>query len=188
MKLFRRLYLKSNQLAIVPELGYERVDNASDKAIKYMEWVEKRDGVKIQHAGNGREKCFSIRDDITGKIRILKVDGYEEKSNHVIEILGWYPYLIYYFIIIIKIYSYYHGCPKHTEKESTGANGKLARINYAETMERIERLQQIVSKVDYIWECQIDEELRKNQEMKEYFTDCKTKGRINPRDAVINNF
>jgi len=51
-------------------------------------------------------------------------------------------------------------------------------------MERIERLERIVSKVECVWECQIDEELRKSPVMKDFFTDCQTKGRINPRDAV----
>jgi hypothetical protein len=89
MKIFRRLYLQPNQLAIVPEFGYERVDNASDKAVKYLEWIEKRDKVKLQHAGNGREKKFLMMDPMNGKTWTVKVDGYEEKTDHVIEILGW---------------------------------------------------------------------------------------------------
>jgi G:T-mismatch repair DNA endonuclease (very short patch repair protein) len=51
-------------------------------------------------------------------------------------------------------------------------------------MERIEQLRHLVSKVDYVWECEIDDELRNNILMKEFFTDCQTKGRINPRDAA----
>jgi hypothetical protein len=89
MKIFRRLYLKPKQLAIVPEFGYEKVDNASDKAVKYLEWIENRDNIKLQHAGNGREKCFNVHDPATGKMHNYKVDGYDVKTDSAIEILGW---------------------------------------------------------------------------------------------------
>jgi G:T-mismatch repair DNA endonuclease (very short patch repair protein) len=52
-------------------------------------------------------------------------------------------------------------------------------------MERIDRLKQLVHNVEYIWECQVDEQLKTCAEMKAFFTDCQTKGRIDPRDAVI---
>lgn len=55
-------------------------------------------------------------------------------------------------------------------------------------MERIAHLRQLTNNVEYVWECQVDEELRKNPEMKEFFTDCQTKGRIDPRDAVNHIF
>jgi G:T-mismatch repair DNA endonuclease (very short patch repair protein) len=74
--------------------------------------------------------------------------------------------------------------PIHTKPDAFGPNGKLSRINYKETMERIARLKKLVKNVSYIWECAIDEELRVSAEMKEFFSDCQTKGRIDPRDAV----
>jgi hypothetical protein len=94
MRIFRCLFLPPNQLAIVPEHGYEKIDNASDKAIKYMEWISKIEGIKLQHAGNGREKTFLMLDPITGKTWNMKVDGYEEKADRVIEFLGWYSIII----------------------------------------------------------------------------------------------
>jgi hypothetical protein len=90
MKIFRHLFLKAKQMAIVPELGYEKIDNASDKAIKYLEWIAKRDNVKIQHAGNGREKKLFMLDPITGTSWPMKVDGYIEETDTVIEFFGWY--------------------------------------------------------------------------------------------------
>lgn len=90
MNIFRHLFLKSKQLAIVPELGYEKVDKASDKAIKYMEWIAKRDNVKVQHAGNGREKKIQMMNPLNGNTWAVKVDGYIEESDTVIEFLGWY--------------------------------------------------------------------------------------------------
>jgi G:T-mismatch repair DNA endonuclease (very short patch repair protein) len=69
-----------------------------------------------------------------------------------------------------------------------GPNGKLSRINYKETIDRIERLNRLAVNVEYIWECQVDEKLKASSQMKEFFTDCQTKGRIDPRDAVILAF
>ena len=36
IQIFRRLFLIKELLPIVPEFGYEKIDNASDKAIKYL--------------------------------------------------------------------------------------------------------------------------------------------------------
>jgi hypothetical protein len=88
MKIFRHLFLKKNQLAIVPELGYEKIDNASDKALKYMEWIAWSRGSKIQHAGNGREKKFVLHDN--SATTTIKVDGYIEETDTALEFLGWY--------------------------------------------------------------------------------------------------
>jgi G:T-mismatch repair DNA endonuclease (very short patch repair protein) len=55
-------------------------------------------------------------------------------------------------------------------------------------MDRIDRLKSLCAKVEFIWECHVDEELKKSREMSAFFSDCQTKGRIDPRDAVsLNN-
>jgi hypothetical protein len=89
MKIFRHMFLQPEQLAIVPELGYEKIDNASDKSLKYFEWISKQQNVKIQHAGNGREKTFVLLDPITGNTSTMKEDGYIEETDTVIEFFGW---------------------------------------------------------------------------------------------------
>lgn len=89
IRIFRRLFLPYNSLAIVPEAGYEKVDRASDKAIKYFEWIAKKQKIKIQHGGNGREKLFTMLDAVTGQTFKMKVDGYLEENDTVFEFLGW---------------------------------------------------------------------------------------------------
>jgi hypothetical protein len=89
MRIFRCLFLPPKRLAIVPEHGYEKIDKASDKAIKYMEWLSKVEGITLQHAGNGREKSFELKDITKDKTWNMKVDGYDEKNDRVIEFLGW---------------------------------------------------------------------------------------------------
>ena len=89
MKTFRTLFLEEEQMAIVPEIGYERIDRASNVAIKMLEWIEQQENVKIQHAANGREKQFILHDTTTGKVSHAKVDGFIKSQDRVIEILGW---------------------------------------------------------------------------------------------------
>jgi hypothetical protein len=87
MKIFKSLYLEKGQFGIVPELGYDPTDNASDKGIKTMEWIAEEWGVDVKHAGNGREH----------QIGRFKVDGFIKKWNMVVEFHG----------------CYFHGCTKY---------------------------------------------------------------------------
>uniref|UniRef100_A0A914NTF1 Uncharacterized protein n=1 Tax=Meloidogyne incognita TaxID=6306 RepID=A0A914NTF1_MELIC len=50
MNHFRTNHLKENHLALVPEKGYDNVDNQSRLALKFMKWYEEEHGVKIQTA------------------------------------------------------------------------------------------------------------------------------------------
>lgn len=142
MKIFRYMFLPKNTLAIVPEFGYERNDRASDIAIKYLEWISRQEGIRIQHAGNGREKEFLVIEN--GKNRHLKVDGYVDAEDRAIEFLG----------------CHFHGCPIHTIPDYAGPNGKLNRINFNETMDRLKLLKDLVTTVDFVWECTIREQVK----------------------------
>jgi hypothetical protein len=80
MIVYRRRFLKPKTIAIVPERGFERHDRASDVAIKLLEWRSKQWGVKILHAGNGREHKIEGTN--------YKVDGYIAEQHRAIEFLG----------------------------------------------------------------------------------------------------
>uniref|UniRef100_A0A914HC45 DNA-directed DNA polymerase n=2 Tax=Globodera rostochiensis TaxID=31243 RepID=A0A914HC45_GLORO len=84
MQVFKSMFLHDNEIAIVPERGYERSDTASVLAIKYFEYRALRDGLDIQHAGNGSEVRFN------GK----KLDAFIEEQNKAIEVLGCYYHVI----------------------------------------------------------------------------------------------
>ena len=143
MKIFRYMFLPKNTLAIVPEFGYERNDRGSDIAIKYLEWISRKEGVKIQHAGNGTEKELRVIEN--GNIRLIKVDGYIESEDRAIEFLG----------------CHFHGCPIHTIPDYVGPNGKLNRINFNETMDRLKLLKNLCTNVDFVWECTVKEQVCK---------------------------
>lgn len=143
MKIFRYMFLPKNTLAIVPEFGYERNDRASDIAIKYLEWKSRQEGIKIQHAGNGREMEFLTINPENGRMKRLKVDGYVVSEDRAIEFLG----------------CHFHGCPTHTVSDYVGPNGKLNRINFNETMDRLKLLENLCGKVEFVWECTIREQV-----------------------------
>ncbi|HEX4849239.1 MAG TPA: hypothetical protein VFV08_00465 [Puia sp.] len=75
MSIFKEGCLQEKQIGIVPELGYEKNHQASDIAIKWLEWEAKKRNRTILHAGIGDEH----------RIGSYKVDGYliptEEEEN-----------------------------------------------------------------------------------------------------------
>jgi hypothetical protein len=78
MNIFKSMFMKANEIALVPERGYERQDRASVLAIRYLEYRAKKDNLSIQHAGNGGEKSMAN----------FKLDGWVPSENKCIEILG----------------------------------------------------------------------------------------------------
>ncbi|KAL3113861.1 hypothetical protein niasHT_017457 [Heterodera trifolii] len=171
MTIFKGKFLNEKELAIVPEGGYERNDRASVFAIKYLDWRSKRDGVRIQHAGNGLEKRW----------RQFKLDGWIAEQNKCIEVLG----------------CYWHGCESCFKPDDELVDGKTCRELNDATKLRLLKLQEPVPTedayggedeqgldVEEIWECQIREQLKRDDEMRDFFDDLGTdRGPIDPRQT-----
>ncbi|XP_054287996.1 uncharacterized protein LOC129003726 [Macrosteles quadrilineatus] len=81
---FRRNFLKPNTIGIIPKNGYRLVDNQSAIALQWLSWVEETNGIRIDHAGRGKEV----------KVNGMKVDGFD--GRNIYEFQG----------------CYWHGCPK----------------------------------------------------------------------------
>ncbi|KAL3084392.1 hypothetical protein niasHS_008166 [Heterodera schachtii] len=165
MSMFRAQFLCENQLAIVPERGYERNDRASVFAIKYLDWRAKTDAVKIQHAGNGMEKRW----------RQFKLDGWIEEQNRCIEVLG----------------CYWHGCERCFDPGDKLVDAKSCRELNEETNLRLMQLRQGDMdgqglQVEAVWECEINAQLANNAEMRAFFSDLgMDRGPIDPRGAYF---
>ncbi|KAL3080637.1 hypothetical protein niasHS_012981 [Heterodera schachtii] len=171
MTIFKGKFLNEKELAIVPEGSYERNDRASVFAIKYLDWRSKRDGLRIQHAGNGLEKRW----------RQFKLDGWIEEQNKCIEVLG----------------CYWHGCESCFKPDDELVDGKTCRELNDATKLRLLKLQEPVPvedayggddeeglDVEEIWECQIREQLKRDDEMRDFFADLGTdRGPIDPRQT-----
>jgi len=80
LNIFTSMFMEKEQIAICPERGYERNDRASVLAIKYLEYRAHRDGVHIQHAGNGLEKRY----------KGFKLDGWIAEQKKCLEVMGCY--------------------------------------------------------------------------------------------------
>ncbi|KAL3080128.1 hypothetical protein niasHS_013800 [Heterodera schachtii] len=165
MSMFRAQFLCENQLAIVPERGYERNDRASVFAIKYLDWRAKTDAVKIQHAGNGMEKRW----------RQFKLDGWIEEQNRCIEVLG----------------CYWHGCERCFDPGDKLVDAKSCRELNEETNLRLMQLREgdvdgQGLQVEAVWECEINAQLANNAEMRAFFSDLgMDRGPIDPRGAYF---
>ncbi|KAL3080193.1 hypothetical protein niasHS_013865 [Heterodera schachtii] len=160
MNIFRAMFMKENQLAIVPEAGYERNDRASILAIKYLDWRAKNEGLTIQHAGNGREKC----------IKNYKIDGWIPEQNKCIEVLG----------------CYWHGCERCFEPADKLVDGKTCRELNETTQDRLTKLREPDPCGTCIEECEINSLLSdpRNLAMRHFFDDLgNERGPIDPRSA-----
>ena len=78
MSHFRKNCMKKKTIAIIPPGGYNRRQNQSLEAIKWMKWLAHKQGIHIQHAWNGAEV----------KIGKHHVDGVDVKNRTVYEYHG----------------------------------------------------------------------------------------------------
>ncbi|KAL3071834.1 hypothetical protein niasHT_031025 [Heterodera trifolii] len=163
MNIFKAQFMEDEQLAMVPELGYERNDRASVLAIKYLDWRAKSEGIEIQHAGNGREKRW----------KQFKLDGWIESQQRCIEVLG----------------CYWHGCERCFKPDEQLIDGKTCRELNDTTQDRLRQLREYDDhghclQVEEIWECEINDQLKKNERMKAFFDDLSNeRGPLDPRLA-----
>ena len=129
----------------IPARGYTKHPNDSHKAVAWLEWVAKVSMRKIQHSRNG------------GEFRIpgtsYHCDGYHADSKSVYEFLGcrWHG----------------HTCLKdrHARDPRTGAT--LEKI-HQRTLSRLKEISDKGYNVAHMWECQFDNMVKRNRELKEF--------------------
>nr|CAD2207472.1 unnamed protein product [Meloidogyne enterolobii] len=163
MKHFRLNHLQPEHLAIVPEKGYENIDNQSELALKYLQWYEETKRVEIQSAhSEGGEHVVDGR---------YKVDGYIKEEDRAIEVNG----------------CVWHACQKcfGNDLEKILPNGKTVGETREDDEKRIEIIKKFLKNVDIIWECEIHQMLRRNQKMRNAFANYHNKGPINIRDCYF---
>jgi hypothetical protein len=70
-------HLKEGEVAIIPELGAQRMDRQSDKALRYLKWVAFNESLSVQHRDSSEGEFRLYRDN--GRPP-LKLDGYVNRS------------------------------------------------------------------------------------------------------------
>uniref|UniRef100_A0A183C8L0 DNA-directed DNA polymerase n=1 Tax=Globodera pallida TaxID=36090 RepID=A0A183C8L0_GLOPA len=162
MKHFRLNHLKRDQLAIVPERGYDTANTQSLLALKFLNWYAAEHGVRIQtaHSPGGEKKIGPS----------YTVDGYIADTDTVIEVNGchWHA----------------HDHPRHRFLPQTVmANGKTAAKIREADARRLAFIRTQVREVLVFWECEIGDAKRQDEGMQQSFAAYRDRGPISLKDA-----
>jgi hypothetical protein len=153
MRTMKRLVIKDEQIAILPESGYSRNIKTSHLARKYLKYLAYKNRVYIRTWDSpGGEKCYTTCNKENRKEKLF-CDGFVEGTPDVIiEILG--------------CYSHGHECQGDPSRPSMNPDLTLESANQR-TFHRLRQLA-LISKanVKYIWECTILREAREDPEFK----------------------
>ncbi|XP_055387199.1 uncharacterized protein LOC129615842 [Condylostylus longicornis] len=126
---FRRNFLKSNTIGLIPKNGYRYADNQSKQAIQWLVFEEENRKINIQHAAKEREAI------VAG----VKVNGYCQETNQVFEFYG----------------CYFHGhpscLPHKRDKPLYDDLNDTLNHRYARTIEKSSRLRNLGYEVVEMW-------------------------------------
>ncbi|EFP04698.1 hypothetical protein CRE_19551 [Caenorhabditis remanei] len=164
-------HFSESDVAYIPENGFPGRNN-SVLALKYLRWLEHKDPtLNIQHSLKGNEH----------KIGPYYVDGYVAATNTVLEVNG----------------CLWHGCPRcYNNRQSKCPRRKDFTMEqlYHQTLKRQSDIENLDFNMKVIWECEIQEELEKNKEMKDFFKrvskmfflqrNCRNTYNLLPREAM----
>ncbi len=78
----------------------------------------------------------------------------------------------------------WHGCPCTYDDDDICPNGKTAALNREEYEMRRAEIEKVMD-VSVVWECEVDEMLSRNEEMRHFYEQCHDTGPLNPKDAYV---
>jgi hypothetical protein len=116
-KMFRKKFLKSDPVGLLPPRGYSANNRYSKKALMWLLHMEQTDGCQIRHARNGREYWLA-------ELPHYSVDVYCAETRTVYEFLG----------------CYYHRCICQTFRDVRTISGVTLAERYEQTLSRIEQI------------------------------------------------
>ena len=163
MTVFTTMFLKEQEISIIPRNGYRFTDNQSLKALKWLEWESHKRGIKIESAVNGRE--VRISNDIL-------VDGFHH-PNTVFSFLG----------------CYWHQCNKcfpHQFHNTPNSNIKMHSL-YESSRARASKIKRLGFNLIEIWEHEFDEMMKTDPAIENYVQslDYLKIAPLDPRDAFM---
>ena len=157
---FRRNFMPSNSIGLIPPLGYS-TEATSHKAIVWLKYISLHNKISLQHSKNGGEK----------KIQSFKVDGWDEINSTVYEFHG----------------CIFHGCPQCYRPDTFNPlKNETMQDTYKKHLIRIEKIKndQEVKNLIQIWECEFDKKLKSDAKFAEFVENNDVKKPLNPRDAL----
>ncbi|XP_048583931.1 uncharacterized protein LOC116613862 [Nematostella vectensis] len=160
-KILRACFLEEESIGSVPLRGYRGHDVQSLKALQWLKYLEHREGVFIQHAGNRGEKC------LPGGI---KVDGYAEATNTVYQYQG----------------CFYHGCsvcfkPDTVNPQTNTTMRELRDQTLAMELRIRDRGYNYVE----VWECEFDAQLKSDAQLQALVGDVEHAKPLEAHDAFF---
>ena len=146
-------------IAKIPPGGY-KTDQYSKSSIQYLEWVSRRDNIKIRHALNG------------GEIRLpgtrYRLDGYAYETNTAFQYQG----------------CIYHGCPRCFPEDREETKHPMTQQSmselYALTMKKKSYIESLGMKYVCMWEHEFRETYRNNPELRHYLQNLDITDRLDP--------
>jgi hypothetical protein len=82
-KTFRKKFLQPDRIGVISTGGYTDFRKQSKKAIAWLMLVERKEGIKILHGRNGKERGLS---ELPG----IRVDGICEETRTMYDFNGCY--------------------------------------------------------------------------------------------------
>ena len=159
--LYRTLFMRKDEIAIIPPQGYSPKRNQSVKGLRWLHTLRVLHNCNIQDALHGGE--FYVNG-------VGFVDGIDVASNTVYEMQG----------------CFFHGCRKcygHTTQNRLlrKSMGQL----HQETLNKLESLKNLGFEVKVIWEHEYDQLMKTNPEFKKAALECNLNEPLQPRDAFF---
>lgn len=165
-RIYRKNFLESDRIGIVPPSGYRWGDRQSRKAVAWLVWREREIGREIRHAARERE--------YRPPHGLPAVDGYYEVSENERYVLQFHG-------------CFWHGCPRcyRVNRDRELKFGDTMDERYERTVAISKRIRSRGYRLTEIWECQFDRLVANNEEMAAYVQNHPMVARspLEPRDA-----
>ena len=158
MNIYKHYYLPENTIGIVKPV--RKRQTFSKSSIMWLDWIQRKNGLKIQHSVNGGEK----------KIGKYFVDGYCDENKTIYEYNG----------------CFWHGCNKCycNGNVKNEYNNKSMKQLFREHNEKVNYLKNMKYNVEVMWECDFKNLMKKNKDIENDFQ-YEIVEPLNPRDAFF---
>ncbi|CAG2214664.1 unnamed protein product [Mytilus edulis] len=158
---YRRNFLEHQSIGIIPANGYRCEHKQSIKALKWLKYLSEKDTIDIMHAGNGSEK----------QIGSFLIDRYRETEEGEREVYEFHD-------------CFWHGCEQCFVRSTVNPETSNTIVYlFQRTMNKRSFLEKDGYKYISIWECQFDNELKSNVQMRNFVENLCLKDPLEPRDA-----
>ncbi|CAO4369489.1 unnamed protein product [Caenorhabditis nigoni] len=165
MHVMKHEHIKDGVVGYIPENGYGGRNN-SRFALKYLLWLESK-GIKLQHTLRTEGEFLAVCEN--GKE--YHVDGYNPETREIYEIHG----------------CLWHGCKKcYRNQEAVCPRNKNVKMRelFERTLAKDADLRAAGFTLHVKWECELKEEMRKDEEMRRFFENCHHAYHLRPREAM----